>query len=87
MDTFNKFVFTQVLTKYSLRHNLIKKIYDMLDDYNLNYEYNELLILKLLKDIENDNEIKLEFNKNYLDILKKYNKYFNLIDNKLLKKY
>lgn len=87
MDTFNKFVFTQVLTKYSLRHNLIKKIYDMLDNYNLNYEYNELLILKLLKDIENDNETKLEFNKNYLDILKKYNKYFNLIDNKLLKKY
>jgi hypothetical protein len=91
-DEFNKINFTQILTKYSLRYNFNKKKFSILDDNNISYNYLDYIIQgKLFKvSISEDNDTEdnkiSDLNKEYIDILKKYNKEYNLIDNKILNK-
>lgn len=91
-DEFNKINFTQILTKYSLRYNFNKKKFSILDDNNISSHYLDYIIQgKLFKvSINEDNDIEdnkiSDLNKEYIDILKKYNKEYNLIDNKILNK-
>tara|TARA_B100000927_G_scaffold125728_1_gene101431 strand:+ start:2010 stop:3314 length:1305 start_codon:yes stop_codon:yes gene_type:complete len=91
-DEFNKINFTQILTKYSLRYNFNKKKFSILDDNNISYNYLDYIIQGKLFKVSNsedndteDNKIS-DLNKEYIDILKKYNKEYNLIDNKILNK-
>ena len=83
----NKINFTQILTKYSLRYNFNKKKFSILDNYNLSSNYFDYLIQRLLilkeDDYENDNK---EINEEYIDILKKYNKEYNIINSKFFNK-
>lgn len=95
-DEFNKINFTQILTKYSLRYNFNKKKFMILDDFNLSSNYFDIIIQKILLSINNDNKNN-DNNKNndkkiinkykckeYNDILKKYNKEYNIINNDYL---
>ena len=86
-NEFNKINFTQILTKYSLRYNFNKKKFSILDNYNLSSNYFDYLIQRLLllkeDDYENDNK---EINEEYIDILKKYNKEYNIINSKFFNK-
>ena len=89
--SYQKINFTQILTKSSLKFNYSKKKFIILDDYNLSNKYFDIFIQYLLKNIElkhtenNNYKLKDKYDKNYLDILKKYNKTFCIIDDKLLK--
>lgn len=92
-NDFNKIIFTQILTKYSLRYNFNKKKFILLDEYNLSSKYFDNIIQNMLKNIlENinqniDENIKNNFKYiDYIDILKKYNKEYKIINNSIFNK-
>jgi len=89
-NEFNKINFTQILTKYSLRYNFNKKKFMILDDYNLSSNYFDFIIQRILLSITDENTeednthnkiIEKCRDKEYNDILKKYNKEYNIINN------
>jgi len=96
---FNKMNFTQVLTKYSLRYNYNKKKFMILDDYNLSSNYFDYIIQHLLQTFTNTKIngetpqnlkhtiLEILENKEYSDILKKYNKEYNIINNNINNKF
>ena len=94
-NDFNKIIFTQILTKYSLRYNFNKKKFILLDEFNLSSKYFDNLLQNILQNIaqnivnketDEDNKNLIHFSKykDYLDILKKYNKEFKIINNDCL---
>lgn len=95
-DDFNKINFTPILTKYSLRYNFNKKKFSILDDYNISLKYLDYIIQnKLLEITTSEDSCKNsedlcknseDLNKEYIDVFKKYNKEYNLIDNKIFNK-
>tara|TARA_Y100001970_G_scaffold293968_1_gene445188 strand:+ start:410 stop:1678 length:1269 start_codon:yes stop_codon:yes gene_type:complete len=94
-NEFNKINFTQILTKYSLRYNFNKKKFMILDDYNLSSNYFDFIIQRILLSITDENTeednthnkiIEKYRDKEYNDILKKYNKEYNIINNDFFNK-
>ena len=98
-NDFNKIIFTQILTKYSLRYNFNKKKFILLDEFNLSSKYFDNLLQNILQNIAQNiaqnienkhanetNKELINFSKykDYLDILKKYNKEFKIINNDCL---
>jgi guanylate kinase len=88
--------FTQILTKYSIKCNFNKKKYNMFETLNLNnnlfnnINQNILYIIDNI-DITNANEITnllnyYKINKESFDIINKFNKEFELIENKKINK-
>lgn len=88
--------FTQILTKYSIKCNFNKKKNNMFESLNINNSLFDTIIQNILYiidkiDIDNKNEIeilinKYSINKDLFDILNKYNKEFEFIENKKINK-
>ena len=88
--------FTQILTKYSIKCNFNKKKNNMFESLNINNSLFDTTIQNILYiidkiDIDNKNEIeilinKYSINKDLFDILNKYNKEFEFIENKKINK-
>mgnify|MGYP001354648765 FL=1 len=88
--------FTQILTKYSIKCNFNKKKNNMFESLNINNSLFDTTIQNILYiidkiDIDNNNEIeilinKYSINKDLFDILNKYNKEFEFIENKKINK-
>ena len=88
--------FTQILTKYSIKCNFNKKKNNMFETLNIdnplfdNITQNILYLLDSI-DISNSKEIEkiitqYNINKDIFDIINKYNKEFEFIDNKKINK-
>tara|TARA_Y100000389_G_C17461354_1_gene521972 strand:+ start:48 stop:1325 length:1278 start_codon:yes stop_codon:yes gene_type:complete len=88
--------FTQILTKYSIKCNFNKKKNNMFESLNINNSLFDTTIQNILYiidkiDIDNKNEIEIlinkhSINKDLFDILNKYNKEFEFIENKKINK-
>ncbi len=95
-DTNIKNNFTQILTKYSIKCNFNKKKNNMFEILNIDNESFDNIIQNILFiidkiDINNEDEIKIlineyKINKDIFDIINKYNKEFEFIDNKKINK-
>lgn len=88
--------FTQILTKYSIKCNFNKKKNNMFESLDINNSLFDNVVQNILYlidniDINNENEIEIlineyNINKDLFDILNKYNKEFEFIDNKKINK-
>jgi hypothetical protein len=88
--------FTKILTKYSLKCNYDKKIIQYSNNLHLSKIYYNIVIQNIIFYLKNNNinknyleEIKKNYyiiNKDIIEIFKKYNKEFNLINNEIINK-